>query len=164
MTFDLPVWTWSAWPNVSHCTSSCYMNICTKFYQNPSRHLQEMESWRFDEILSIWPLTSHYDLDLRPAWPNVSLCTLSWCCEHLYQIWSKSVEPFARYRVKTKVWWNTVYMTFDLLVWPWPCAYGIRWVTALTATLSLSKVGCSATFEGSLFHCAMASGQNEYLW
>ena len=75
---------------------------------------------RFDEILFIWPLTSRYDLELGPTWPNVLFCTLFYYCYYLYQILSKSDKAFARYGIDTKVWWNTVYKTFNLPIWPWP--------------------------------------------
>ena len=115
LTFNLHGWMLRS----THCL--VIMNICTKYYLNLSRPLQNMErTCKFDEILSIWPLTSRYDLDLGPTWPNDLLCTLSCYCEYLYQILSKSSKAFTRYGAHTKVWWNTVYMTFDLPVWPWP--------------------------------------------
>ena len=84
----------------AHCP--VIMNICTK-YQNPSMALQDMErTCKFDEILSIWLLTSRYDLDLEPTWLNVSLCTSSCYCEHLYQILPKSVKAYARQGADTK--------------------------------------------------------------
>ena len=79
------------------------VNICTKYYQIPLKHMRDMEwTLRFDEIRSIWHLTSQYDLDLEPTWLNVLLCTLSCHCEHLYQILSKSVQAYARYGADTK--------------------------------------------------------------
>ena len=93
--------------NIAYARRLSLVNICVRFFRNPSRGLRVTEQ-KGKKV--IWPLTSMYDLDLESSHPKHFFCTASQSGQHLCQVSSKSFKGFKSYRAEGK----TSNMAFDL--------------------------------------------------
>ena len=132
------------------------MNICIKYDQNPSKHVQNMEqTWRFDEILSkynLWPL--RITLTLNPHGQMFQSSHLLITCTLYYLYY----QILLRHLSDMEWTWRLdeiVYMTFALSVWPWTSIskyFALRIVLSWTFILNKSPrgvqtLGCFCTIS-----------------
>ena len=87
-----------------------------------------------DTLIHKWPLISHYDLDLEAECLKSSLCTLSQWGGNDCELFLSSDKGFRWYGADT----NSVPVTFDLPLGPWPSktfafhAVSLRWTCVWT--------------------------------